>query len=374
MIRRKTGLLLDPYFSGTKIKWILDNVAGAREKAEAGDLLFGTIETWLIWNLTCGKVHVTDHSNAARTMLFNIDELAWDEELLSLLDIPASMLPVPVENSGVYGMTDPSVFGKEIPIAGTAGDQQAALFGQLCFGENEGKMTYGTGGFMLFNTGEESLRSENGLVSTVAWTLNGKTCYALEGSVFVEGAVMQWLRDELKILPSSAESERIAGEVPDTGDVYLVPAFAGLGAPYWDPYARGILCGLTRGTNIAHIVRAALESMAYQAYDLAKVMEQDLGEPLSMFKVDGGACVNDLLMQMQADLLDATVIRPANVESTSLGAAYLAGLGVGLWKDQKELLAKAETDRTFMPDMEEAVRDRMLAGWHKAVERARNWV
>ena len=374
MIREKTGLILDPYFSGTKIQWILEHVDGARERALAGDLLFGTIETWLIWNLTGGKVHVTDHSNAARTMLFNIHTLQWDEELLSLLDIPASMLPQPVENSAFYGETDDSMFGGPVPITGAAGDQQAALFGQLCFDEQEGKMTYGTGGFMLLNTGDTVVKSANGLLSTVGWTLNGKTTYAMEGSIFVEGAVIQWLRDELGILKSASESEELATSVPDNDGVYLVPAFTGLGAPHWDPFARGTICGLTRGTKRAHIVRAAIESMAYQTVDLSNAMKEDLGHRLKTFKVDGGACANDFLMQIQADLLGTPVVRPAVVETTSLGAAYLAGLASGYWESLDEIKKNEQIDRVFSPAMSAETRDNMLENWHDAVRRAGGWV
>ena len=374
MIQEKTGLILDPYFSGTKIKWILDHVDGARERAEAGDLLFGTIETWLIWNLTGGRIHVTDHSNAARTMLFNIHTLQWDEELLSLLGIPASMLPEPVENSVFYGETDETMFGGPVPITGAAGDQQAALFGQLCFEEQEGKMTYGTGGFMLLNTGDTVVKSTNGLLSTVGWTLNGRTTYAMEGSIFVEGAVIQWLRDELGILKSASESETLATSVADNDGVYLVPAFTGLGAPHWDPFARGTICGLTRGTKRAHIVRAALESMAYQTVDLSKAMKDDLGHPLKTFKVDGGACANDFLMQIQADLLDTPVVRPAVVETTSLGAAYLAGLAAGYWEGLDEIKENEQIDRIFTPAMAANMRGEMLENWHEAVRRAGGWV
>ena len=374
MIRRKTGLILDPYFSGTKIRWILDHVEGATERAEKGELLFGTIETWLIWKLTGGRAHVTDHSNAARTMLFNIHTLNWDEELLSLLDIPAAMLPTPVENSAVYAEAEESMFGGPIPIAGAAGDQQAALFGQLCFEEQEGKMTYGTGGFMLLNTGDTVVSSDNGLLSTVGWTLNGKTSYAMEGSIFVEGAVIQWLRDELGILKSAGESEELAASVPDNAGVYLVPAFTGLGAPHWDPFARGTICGLTRGTKRAHIVRAALESMAYQTVDLSTAMKEDLGHPLKTFKVDGGACANDFLMQFQADMLDTPVVRPAVVETTSLGAAYLAGLAVGYWSSLEEIKENEQLDRIFQPTMSENDRMIILENWHEAVRRSGGWI
>lgn len=374
MICRKTGLILDPYFSGTKIRWILDHVEGARERAEKGELLFGTIETWLIWKLTGGRAHVTDHSNAARTMLFNIHTLNWDEELLSLLDIPAAMLPTPVENSAVYAETEESMFGGPIPIAGAAGDQQAALFGQLCFEEQEGKMTYGTGGFMLLNTGDTVVSSDTGLLSTVGWTLNGKTSYAMEGSIFVEGAVIQWLRDELGILKSAGESEELATSVPDNAGVYLVPAFTGLGAPHWDPFARGTICGLTRGTKRAHIVRAALESMAYQTVDLSTAMKEDLGHPLKTFKVDGGACANDFLMQFQADMLDTPVVRPAVVETTSLGAAYLAGLAVGYWSSLEEIKENEQLDRIFQPSMSENDRMKILENWHEAVRRSGGWI
>ncbi len=368
-IRNSTGLILDPYFSATKIVWILDHVEGARERAEKGELLFGTVETWLIYNLTGGQVHVTDHSNAARTMLFNIHKLQWDRELLELLNIPASMLPTPVENSMYYGHTQEGLLGGPIPIYGAAGDQQAALFGQLCFEAGAGKMTYGTGGFMLLNTGSLPVTSQNGLLTTVGWTLGGKTCYALEGSVFVEGAVMQWLRDELGLLDHAGDSEALAQSVEDSNGVYLVPAFTGLGAPYWDPYARGGLLGLTRGVNRAHVVRAALESMAYQTYDLSQAMKEDLGASLTVFKVDGGACVNNLLMQIQADILDTPVTRPEVVETTSLGAAYLAGLAAGFWENVEELKNNEAVDRVFYPQMDKDQREEKLAGWHDAVKR-----
>lgn len=373
MIRSKTGLLLDAYFSGTKLKWILDNVQGAREKAEAGKLLFGTVETWLIWKMTGGKVHVTDYSNASRTMMFNIKTLEWDDEILALLDIPKSMLPEPKPSSCIYGETEDTVFGGPIKIAGAAGDQQAALFGQTCFEPGEGKNTYGTGCFLLMNTGETPVFSKNGLVTTIAWGLDGKVNYALEGSVFVCGAAIQWLRDELNILENSAESEAMATAVADSCGLYVVPAFVGLGAPYWDPYARGAVLGITRGANKNHLVRATLESLAYQTNDLIKAMIDDLGSCLLSLKVDGGACVNNFLMQFQADILDCQVKRPVCIETTSLGAAYLAGLATGYWKNKEDVLQNWQIDKVFEPDMDSGKRDAMLAGWGKAVSRVRDW-
>ena len=371
MIRQKTGLLIDAYFSATKLKWILDNVPEAGEKARTGKLLFGTIETWLIWKMTGGRVHVTDYSNASRTMMFNINTLAWDEDILRLLDIPACMLPKPVESSAVYGQTDPTVFGGPIKIAGAAGDQQAALFGQTCFEAGEGKNTYGTGCFLLMNTGNRPVYSDNGLVTTVAWGLNGEVNYALEGSVFVCGAAIQWLRDEMGILENSADSEAMAMSVKDSLGLYVVPAFVGLGAPYWDPYARGAVFGITRGANKNHLVRATLESMAYQTYDLIRAMSNDLGSGFRTLKVDGGACANNFLMQFQADILGCRVERPVCVETTSLGAAYLAGLAVGYWESKDDVLKNWQVDRIFEPKMAEKDRDALLAGWHKAVSRVR---
>ena len=373
MVRKKTGLLIDAYFSGTKLRWILENVPGAREKAEAGQLLFGTIETWLIWKLTGGKVHVTDYSNASRTMMFNINTLDWDDELLQLLDIPRCMLPEPKPSSCIYGETVETIFGGPIRIAGAAGDQQAALFGQTCFQAGEAKNTYGTGAFLLINTGEKPVFSKNGLVTTIAWGLDGKVNYALEGSVFVCGAVIQWLRDELGILESASQSEELAASVEDTCGVYVVPAFVGMGAPYWDPYARGAVLGLTRGTGRNHLVRAALESMAYQTCDLIRAMEEDLGRPLTALKVDGGASANNFLLQFQSDILDCRVMRPQCIETTSLGAAYLAGLATGYWKNKEDVIENWQIDRTFTPEMSEDERSGLLAGWKKAVSAARGW-
>lgn len=371
--KEKTGLLIDAYFSGTKLRWILQNVEGAREKAEAGDLLFGTIETWLIWKMTGGKVHITDYSNASRTMMFNINTLQWDDEILEILDIPKSMLPEPRPSSQVYGETIDTLFGGPIKIAGAAGDQQAALFGQTCFEAGEAKSTYGTGCFLLMNTGETPIASNNGLLTTVAWGIDGKVNYALEGSVFVCGAAIQWLRDELDILERASDSEAMATAVEDSAGVYMVPAFVGLGAPYWDPYARGSIFGLTRGANKNHLVRATLESLAYQCGDLLDAMTSDLGKELSALRVDGGACANNFLMQFQADILNRQVLRPQCIETTSLGAAYLAGLAVGYWKSQKDVLENWQIDKTFTPAMTEEKRKELLTGWHKAVERCRDW-
>ncbi|MCQ2551344.1 MAG: glycerol kinase GlpK [Clostridia bacterium] len=373
MVREKTGLLIDAYFSGTKLKWILDNVGGARERAEKGDLLFGTVETWLIWNLTGGKVHVTDYSNASRTMMFNINTLEWDDELLELLDVPKCMLPTPVPSSMVYGMTTDEMFGGPVRIAGAAGDQQAALFGQTCFNPGEAKNTYGTGCFLLMNTGETPVFSKNGLVTTIAWGLDGKVNYALEGSVFVCGAAIQWLRDELKIVENSPQSEEMAERVEDSQGVYVVPAFTGLGAPYWNPYARGSIFGLTRGTTDAHLVRATLESLAYQTYDLISAMESDLGEKLVALKVDGGASANNLLMQIQSDVLNSKVVRPSLVETTSLGAAYLAGLATGYWDSKEDVITNWQVDRQFTPDISDEKRDQMIKGWKRAVRSAISW-
>lgn len=373
MIRRKTGLLIDAYFSGTKLKWILDNVDEAREKAEEGKLLFGTVETWLIWKMTGGKVHVTDYSNASRTMMFNINTLTWDEDILKLLEIPASMLPVPVPSSCVYGETDPTIFGGPIKIGGAAGDQQAALFGQTCFDVGEGKSTYGTGSFLLVNTGEKPVFSKNGLVTTIAWGLDGKVNYALEGSVFVCGAAIQWLRDEINILEKSSDSEAMAMAVEDSCGLIVVPAFVGLGAPYWDPYARGAVMGITRGANKNHLVRATLESLAYQTRDLIDAMTDDLGTRITSLKVDGGACSNNFLMQFQSDILNCTVKRPVCVETTSLGAAYLAGLAVGYWENKEDVVHNWQTDRIFEPSMEDEKREELLKEWKKAVSRVRDW-
>ncbi|MBR0596325.1 glycerol kinase GlpK [Sinanaerobacter chloroacetimidivorans] len=369
----KTGLLIDAYFSATKIKWLLDHVDGARAKAEAGELLFGTIETWLIWKLTKGKVHVTDYSNAARTMLFNIHTLEWDEEILQELQIPSGMLPEPRPSSCVYSTTDVTIFGGEIPIGGAAGDQQAALFGQTCFTEGEAKSTYGTGCFLLMNTGEKPISSSHGLLTTIAWGIDGKINYALEGSVFIAGAAIQWLRDELRLIDESSDSEWMARKVKDTNGVYLVPAFVGLGAPYWDPYARGTLVGLTRGANKYHLIRATLESLAYQARDVLQAMEEDAGVKLSSLKVDGGACANDFLMQFQADIINVPVKRPSTIETTSLGAAYLAGLATGFWKNKEDVLENWQISNTFEPKMEETVRNKLLTGWNRAVKCTLEW-
>ena len=372
-IREKTGLVIDPYFSGTKIRWILENVPGAREKAENGELLFGTVETWLIWKLTGGKVHVTDYSNASRTMLFNINTLRWDEDLLAEMGIPASMLPQPAESSCLYGYTTPEFFGAPVAISGAAGDQQSALFGQTCFTPGDAKCTYGTGAFLLMNTGETPITSQNGLVTTIAWGLNGKVTYALEGSIFVAGAAIQWLRDELRFIESAADSEYMAKKVSDTGGCYVVPAFTGLGAPHWDQYARGTIVGLTRGVNKNHIIRATLDSLCYQTYDVLRAMEADSGIALGSLKVDGGASANDYLMQTQADINHECVERPACLESTALGAAYLAGLAVGYWQDQTEVIQNAAIDRIFTPVMDENTRKARIRGWNRAVKCALAW-
>ena len=373
MIRKKTGLVVDAYFSATKLHWILENVPGARERAEAGELLFGTVETWLIWKLTGGKVHVTDYSNASRTMLFNIHTLTWDEDILRELQIPASMLPQVMPSSGIYGETDPSLFGGAIPIAGAAGDQQAALFGQTCFTAGEAKNTYGTGCFLLMNTGDTPVISKNGLVTTIAWGLDGQVTYALEGSVFSAGSAVQWLRDEMRLIDSAADSAYMAAKVIDTNGCYIVPAFTGLGAPYWDPYARGTIVGLTRGVNKYHIVRATLESIAYQTADILRAMNADSGITLSALNADGGASANDLLMQMQADTIGAPVQRPRCVESTAMGAAYLAGLAVGYWTGLADVLRNRAIDRVFYPSIGQAERDKRLKGWEKAVKYAFGW-
>lgn len=373
VFRKKTGLLIDAYFSGTKLRWILENVEGAREKAEEGRLLFGTIETWLIWKMTGGKVHVTDYTNASRTMMFNINTLEWDDEILQELNIPKNMLPTPRPCSEVYGVTEPSIFGAPVRISGAAGDQQAALFGQTCFKTGEAKNTYGTGCFLLLNTGEKPVYSENGLLTTIAWGLDGKVNYALEGSIFVCGAAIQWLRDEIEILEHSPQSEAMAMQVPDSNGVFVVPAFVGLGAPYWDPYARGAVMGLTRGANKYHLVRATLESLAYQTRDLIEVMVKDTGEELVALKVDGGACANNFLMQFQSDVLDKKVLRPVCIETTSLGAAYLAGLAVGYWNSTDDILENWQIDRTFEPDMEDEKRKELLGGWKKAVNCTLGW-
>lgn len=371
--RRKTGLVIDAYFSATKIKWILDNVPGARERAEKGELLFGTVETWLIWKLTKGKAHVTDYSNAARTMLFNINTLEWDDEILQILDIPKAILPEAMPSSCVYGMADPAFLGGEIPISGAAGDQQAALFGQTCFQAGDAKSTYGTGCFLLMNTGDKLVFSENGLITTIAWGLNGKVTYALEGSVFVAGAAIQWLRDEMRIIDSAEDSEYMAKKVKDTNGCYVVPAFTGLGAPYWDQYARGTIVGITRGVNKCHIIRATLESLAYQVNDVLVAMKADSGIALSSLKVDGGASANNFLMQTQADIINVPVNRPQCVETTAMGAAYLAGLAVGYWKDLEDIKNNWMVDRTFVPVLEEKTRTERIQGWKKAVKYAYGW-
>ena len=372
-IREKTGLVPDAYFSGSKIKWLLDNVPGARERAERGELLFGTIDTWLIWRLTEGAVHVTDQTNASRTMLFNIHTLQWDEELLKLLRIPASMLPEVKPSSCVYGKTAFELYGGEIPVAGAAGDQQAALFGQCCLQPGDMKNTYGTGCFLLMNTGRTPVMSKNGLVTTIAVGLEDHVLYALEGSVFVAGAAIQWLRDELNVLEKASESQVFANSVPDSAGGYVVPAFTGLGAPYWNQRARGAIVGLTRGFNRAHLVRATLESLAYQSYDICKAMENDSGIPIKSLKVDGGACANDFLMQFQSDILDCEVTRPSCIETTALGAAYLAGLAVGYWSDVEEIKANWSIDRVFTSKMDEKKREELIHGWHKAVKCALMW-
>ena len=370
-IRAKTGLLIDAYFSATKIKWILDNVEGARERAERGELLFGTVDTWLIWKLTGGAAHVADVTNASRTMLFNIHTLEWDKDICALLDIPMCMLPKVCDSSMVYGAA--RIGGAEIPIAGAAGDQQAALFGQTCFARGDVKNTYGTGCFMLMNTGDTPVESKNGLLTTVAVGLNGKATYALEGSVFVGGAVIQWLRDELKLINESADSEYFANKVKDSAGVYVVPAFTGLGAPYWDMYARGAILGLTRGAGRNHIIRAALEGIAYQTLDVLKAMQADSGVQFKELKVDGGASANNLLMQFQADIAGVTVRRPMIRETTALGAAYLAGLATGVWRDLNDIKGQWTLDKLYEPQMEAARARELVDGWHKAVERARGW-
>jgi glycerol kinase len=372
-IQQKTGLVVDAYFSGTKIKWILDHVPGAREKAGRGELCFGTIDSWLLWKLTNGQVHATDVSNASRTMLFNIHTLQWDEELLRIMDIPASMLPEVKSSSEVYGHTQNILSAHNIPIAGIAGDQQAALFGQMCTQPGMVKNTYGTGCFMLMNTGGRAVPSSNNLLTTVAWKVNGETQYALEGSVFIAGAVVQWLRDGLQIIRSSAEVETLAATVKNSEGVYVVPAFAGLGAPYWNQHARGTMVGLTRGTTRAHIARAALESIAYQTMDVLKAMEADSGIAIKELRVDGGATANDLLMQFQSDLLDTKVIRPTIIETTALGAAYLAGLAVGFWSSMEDISRQWQEEKTFVPAMSEAQRDELSKGWKKAVNAALSW-
>lgn len=373
VFRKKTGLIIDAYFSGTKIKWILDNVEGARERAEKGELLFGTVETWLIWKLTKGKVHVTDYSNASRTLLFNINTLEWDDEILEILNIPKSMLPEVKPSSCVYGKSHSKFFGGEIPVAGAAGDQQAALFGQTCFDAGEVKNTYGTGCFMLMNTGDKPVFSKNGLVTTIAWGLDGKITYALEGSIFVAGASIQWIRDELRLIDSSEDSEYMAKKVKDTNGCYVVPAFTGLGAPHWDQYARGVIVGITRGVNKYHIIRATLESIAYQVNDVIDAMKADSGIEISALKVDGGASANDFLMQIQSNLINAPVRRPKCVETTAMGAAYLAGIAVGYWKNKKDVIKNWNIDKTFYPDINEEERINKIKGWNKAVKYSYGW-
>ena len=372
-IREKTGLIPDAYFSGSKIKWLLDNTPGARRRAAAGKLLFGTIDTWLIWKLTGGRVHVTDYTNASRTMLYNIRELKWDEELLHLLDVPASMLPEVKPSSCIYGKTDFELLGGEIPIAGAAGDQQCALFGQCCFEPGQMKNTYGTGCFLLMNTGHEIVKSQNGLVTTIAASVDGDVQYALEGSIFIAGAAIQWLRDELGVISTAAESLDYARRVPDTAGGYVVPAFTGLGAPYWKQRARGCVVGVTRGFSRAHLVRATLESLAYQTYDIVRAMERDSGIPIADLKVDGGASANNFLMQFQSNLISSDVYRPRCIETTALGAAYLAGLAVGYWASLDDVRNNWAVDRIFTPEMDEEKRRSLLHGWHKAVKCAILW-
>ena len=371
--RQKTGLIIDAYFSGTKLKWILDNVEGVRERAEAGELLFGTVETWLIWKLTKGRVHVTDYSNASRTMLFNIQELKWDQDILEELNIPECMLPEAKPSSFVYGESDSQFFGGPIPIGGAAGDQQSALFGQTCFTAGEAKNTYGTGCFLLMNTGEKPVYSKNGLVTTIAWGLDGKVNYALEGSIFVAGAAIQWLRDEMRLVDSSQDSEYMAKKVKDTNGCYVVPAFTGLGAPHWDQYARGTIVGITRGVNKYHIIRATLESLAFQVNDVINAMQADSGITLSTLKVDGGASANNFLMQFQSDIMGAPVHRPVCVETTAMGAAYLAGLAVGYWESKEAVVKNWQIDKVFRPDMAEAERTKLVNGWNKAVKCSYGW-
>lgn len=373
MIRDKTGLVIDAYFSATKLKWILDHVPGARERAQRGELLFGTVDTWLIWKLTRGKVHATDYSNASRTMMYNINDLCWDQEILQRLDIPVCMLPEVRPSSGLYGKTDTSFLGGEIPIAGVAGDQQAALFGQTCFSQGEAKNTYGTGCFLLMNTGERPVFSTNGLVTTIAWGIDEKVYYALEGSIFIGGASVQWLRDELRLIDSAEDSEYMARKVPDTNGCYVVPAFTGLGAPYWNQYARGTIVGLTRGVNKYHIIRATLEAIAYQVSDVLQAMEADSGITLSALKVDGGASANNFLMQTQADVIQTPVNRPLCLETTALGAAYLAGLAVGYWKDFEDIRQNAGVGGRFMSEISKEECERKLAGWKRAVKCAISW-
>ncbi|WMJ78529.1 MULTISPECIES: glycerol kinase GlpK [unclassified Sedimentibacter] len=373
-INDTTGLVIDAYFSGTKIKWILDNVPGARESAEKGNILFGTIDTWLVWNLTGGRLHITDYSNASRTMIYNIKELKWDETILSALNIPSSVLPDVRQSSELYGETNKEVFSIGIPISGIAGDQQSALFGQICFQEGMVKNTYGTGCFMLMNTGEKIVKSHNGLVTTIAWGIGGRVEYALEGSIFVAGAAIQWLRDELKIIHDAADSEYFAKKVSDSNGIYVVPAFTGLGAPYWDMYARGAIIGLTRGTNRNHIIRATLESIAYQTKDVIEAMIDDSGINLTALKVDGGATANNFLMQFQSDILNVKIEKPEVTETTALGAAYLAGLAVGFWKSKGEISQNWSMSKSFKPQMDKEKRKELYSGWQKAADRSKNWI
>ena len=373
LIRNKTGLLLDPYFSASKIAWILDNVEGAREKADAGKLCFGTIDTWLIWNLTDGKVHATDYSNASRTMLFNINTLEWDKDLLDIFNIPSSMLPEVNPSSHIYGYTDRTILGGEIPIGGVAGDQQAALFGQCCFDSGELKNTYGTGAFLLMNIGDKPVITDSGLVTTIAWGIDGKVNYALEGSVFVCGAAIQWLRDGMRVIESAADCEYYSKKVPDSGGVLVVPAFQGLGAPYWDPYARGIIIGITRATNKYHIIRATVESMAYQTADVIELMERSTGIKIEGLSVDGGASANDLLLSFQADILGTSVNRPECIETTALGAAYLAGLASGVYKSTDEIKENRKIAKTFHPEKDNTWREEKISIWKKAVSRSLDW-
>ena len=373
IIRKKTGLVPDAYFSGSKIKWLLDNTPGARERANRGELLFGTIDTWLIWNLTGGRVHVTDYTNASRTMLYNIHDLCWDKELLELLDIPESLLPQVKPSSCVYGKTDFELLGGEIPIGGAAGDQQCAMFGQCCFSPGQMKNTYGTGCFLLMNTGRTPVESKSGLVTTIAVGFEDHVEYALEGSIFVAGAAIQWLRDQLDVLTSAQESYQYATSVTNTAGAYVVPAFTGLGAPYWKQHARGCIVGITRGFTRAHLIRATLEALAYQTYDICKAMEADSGIPITALKVDGGACANDFLMQFQSSILNCDVHRPQCIETTALGAAYLAGLAVGYWKSLEDIRSNWAIDRVFTPQMEDSLREKLLRGWHRAVQCAIAW-
>lgn len=374
MIKSKTGLLLDPYFSATKLKWILDNVDGARDRAKSGELCFGTIDTWLMWNLTGGKLHATDYSNASRTMLFNIHTLSWDEELLELFDIPKEILPQVMPSSGIFGYTDARVLGAELPIAGVAGDQQAALFGQCCFDEGDIKNTYGTGAFLLMNTGDAPYMTDTGLITTIAWGIGDKVTYALEGSVFTCGAAIQWLRDGIRVIESAADSEYYASKVPNSGGVMVVPAFSGLGAPWWDPYARGIIIGITRATNKYHIIRATLESLAYQTADVVELMQNSTGLAINRLKVDGGASANNLMLEFQADILGVPLERPECIETTALGAAYLCGLALGIYKSFADIRANNNPDRVILPKADDNWREEHISKWRRAVERSLNWV